>query len=169
VHPLNKAAGGDWAQIRVASCRRQAAPGLLVGVGVLPFPYALFVELQLLVVVVGLPFLAVYEVAGADLGKWRAQNLFWAHVVVPYALFVELPTFWAHVAHVAVPYALFLELRFLVVVVGLPLLAVYEVAGADLDNETRSSTTDLRLLSLDGVGNWKAGNYVGDGSAKGTQ
>jgi hypothetical protein len=149
VHPLNKAAGGDWAQIRVASCRRQAAPGLLVGVGVLPFPYALFVELQLLVVVVGLPFLAVYEVAGADLGKWRAQNLFWAHV--------------------AVPYALFLELRFLVVVVGLPLLAVYEVAGADLDNETRSSTTDLRLLSLDGVGNWKAGNYVGDGSAKGTQ
>jgi hypothetical protein len=34
--------------------------------------------------------------------------------------------------HVAVPYALFVELRLRVVVVGLPLLAVYEVTRADL-------------------------------------
>jgi hypothetical protein len=34
--------------------------------------------------------------------------------------------------HVAVPYTLFVELRLRVVVVGLPLLAVYEVARADL-------------------------------------
>jgi hypothetical protein len=34
--------------------------------------------------------------------------------------------------HVAVPYALFVELRLQAVVVSLPLLAVYEVAGADL-------------------------------------
>jgi hypothetical protein len=33
---------------------------------------------------------------------------------------------------VAVPYTLFVELRLRVVVVGLPLLAVYEVARADL-------------------------------------
>jgi hypothetical protein len=50
-------------------------PPLLVSVGVQLFaphvvvPYALFVELRLLVVVVGLPLLAVYKVAGADLGK----------------------------------------------------------------------------------------------------
>jgi hypothetical protein len=33
----------------------------------------------------------------------------------------------------------------------------------------RVCAIDLRLLLLDGVGNWKAGNYVSDGSAKGTQ
>jgi hypothetical protein len=38
-------------------------------------PYALFVELQLRVVVVGLPLLAVYEVAGADLGSIRTLLL----------------------------------------------------------------------------------------------
>jgi hypothetical protein len=34
-------------------------------------PYVLFVELQLRVVVAGLPLLAVYEVAVADLGSIR--------------------------------------------------------------------------------------------------
>jgi hypothetical protein len=34
-------------------------------------------------------------------------------------------------------------------------------------NENRSSTPVLQFMSLDGVGNWKAGNYVGDGNAKG--
>jgi hypothetical protein len=34
--------------------------------------------------------------------------------------------------HVAVPYVLFIELLLWVVVVGLPLLAVYKVARADL-------------------------------------
>jgi hypothetical protein len=34
--------------------------------------------------------------------------------------------------HVAILYALFVELRLRVMVVSLPLLAVYEVAGADL-------------------------------------
>jgi hypothetical protein len=38
-------------------------------------PYALFVELQLWVVLVGLPLLAVYEVAGADLGSIRTPLL----------------------------------------------------------------------------------------------
>jgi hypothetical protein len=38
-------------------------------------PYTLFVELQLWVVVVGLPLLAVYEVAGADLGFIRTPLL----------------------------------------------------------------------------------------------
>jgi hypothetical protein len=37
-------------------------------------PYSLF-ELQLQVVVVGLPLLAVYEVAGADLGSIRTPLL----------------------------------------------------------------------------------------------
>jgi hypothetical protein len=37
-------------------------------------PYS-FVELQLQVVVVGLPLLAVYEVAGADLGSIRTPLL----------------------------------------------------------------------------------------------
>jgi hypothetical protein len=58
-------------------------------------------------VVVGLPLLAVFEVAGADF----AQKLFWAHTAVLYALFVDL--------------------KLLVVVVSLPLLVVYEVARAD--------------------------------------
>jgi hypothetical protein len=37
--------------------------------------YALFIELQLWVVVVGLPLLAVYKVAGVDLGSIRMPLL----------------------------------------------------------------------------------------------
>jgi hypothetical protein len=40
-------------------------------------------------------------------------------------------------------------------------------APSDEKNENRSSTLVLQFMSLDGVGNRKAGNSVGDGSAKG--
>jgi hypothetical protein len=38
---------------------------------------------------------------------------------------------------------------------------------AKVGKSVRSSTPVLQFMSLDGVGNWKAGNSVGDGSAKG--
>jgi hypothetical protein len=47
----------------------------LTGTTQVAVPYALFVELRLWVVVVGLPLFAVYEVAGADLGSIRTPLL----------------------------------------------------------------------------------------------
>jgi hypothetical protein len=47
----------------------------LTGTPHVAFLYALFVKLRLWVVVVGLPLLAVYEVAGADLGSIRTPLL----------------------------------------------------------------------------------------------
>jgi hypothetical protein len=47
----------------------------LMGTPHMAVPSALFVELQLWVVVVGLPLLAVYKVAGADLGSIRKPPL----------------------------------------------------------------------------------------------
>jgi hypothetical protein len=77
----------------------------------------LFVELQLWVVVVGLPPLSPPSFHG--LGKMSKEKL---HSCLNLT----------GTPHVAVPYALFLELQLRVVVVGLPLLAVYKVARADL-------------------------------------
>jgi hypothetical protein len=45
---------------------------------------------------------------------------------------------------------------------------VYSTVDLGKNNEIRSSTTVLRFRPLDAIGNWKAGNYVGDSSAKGT-
>jgi hypothetical protein len=51
----------------------------LTGTPDLAVPYVLFVELRLRVMVVGLPLLAVYEVAGADLGSIRTPVLTSVH------------------------------------------------------------------------------------------